>query len=330
MSPKDLYPDLNSSSPALLERNVNAAELMPASELIEQNPAMAYLVSLGSKKSRQTMKSFLNIVARINGYASIETCPWAQLRRHHVQAVLQMLEDLGRAPATRNTYLAAIKGVMTEAWIKKQIDHDTYQQIKLIRTAKGTRLAKGKALAKEELQKLFFTCESDSSPKGLRDAAILAVLVGCGLRRSEIVALDLESIDFKEQCLKVLGKGDKERLAFMPPGPQQRVKRWIDEVRGDYPGPLFPRIRRYGDVTNERMSDQAIYYILDTRRVEAGLDEFAPHDLRRTFASAMLDNKEDIITVRDAMGHASVTTTQRYDHRGNDRLREASQRLDVG
>ncbi len=58
------------------------------------------------------------------------------------------------------------------------------------------------------------------------------------------------------------------------------------------------------------MSDQAIYHILDTRRVETGLEKFAPHDLRRTFASSMLDNGEDIVTVKDAMGHSSIATTQ--------------------
>ncbi|MCV5688813.1 site-specific integrase, partial [Escherichia coli] len=90
----------------------------------------------------------------------------------------------------------------------------------------------------------------------------------------------------------------------------------------------FPRIRRFDDVTGERMSDQAIYHILETRRVEAGLEMFAPHDLRRTFASSMLDNGEDIVTVKDAMGHSSIATTQKYDRRGDERLKRASQRLD--
>lgn len=60
---------------------------------------------------------------------------------------------------------------------------------------------------------------------------------------------------------------------------------------------------------------------------QAGIEKFAPHDLRRTFASAMLDNGEDIVTVKDAMGHSSIATTQKYDRRGLDRLKKASQRL---
>ena len=92
-------------------------------------------------------------------------------------------------------------------------------------------------------------------------------------------------------------------------------------------GPLFTRIRAGDDVTSQRLTPQAVYHILGQRRAESGIGECAPHDLRRTFASMMLDNGEDLITVRDAMGHASVTTTQKYDRRGDERLRKAADKL---
>jgi len=144
------------------------------------------------------------------------------------------------------------------------------------------------------------------------------------------VALNLSDYDRKERSLKVLGKGNKERLAFLPDGAFRRLEVWVEEVRGDVPGPLFSRVRRYDDLTYDRLSSQAVYHILNTRRVQAGIEKCAPHDLRRTFASSMLGNGEDLITVKDAMGHASLTTTQKYDFRGNERLRDASKRLDIG
>ena len=299
-------------------------------KMAESNPAVAYLLSLGSKRSRLTMGSFLGIVATLLKYPDIFQCPWSALRRFHVQAVVEMLQDAGKAPATINTYLSALKGVAMEAWTLKLIDTDTYQHIKHVRSVRGTRLPKGRALSAAEVKKLFFTCESDTGAKGLRDAAIIAVLLGCGLRRSEVVGLEMGSIEREDQAFRVLGKGNKERLAYMPRGTWERVSLWVEEIRGDHPGPLFTRIRRYSDVTDDRLSDQAIYHILDTRRVEAGLEKCAPHDLRRTFATSLLDNGEDIITVKDAMGHSSVATTQLYDRRGEERLRQASQRLDIG
>ncbi|MFC6674014.1 tyrosine-type recombinase/integrase [Marinobacterium aestuariivivens] len=241
-----------------------------------------------------------------------------------------MLQDADRAPATINTYLSALKGVALEAWTLKQIDTDAYQHIRQIKNVRGSRLSKGRALAPEEIRQLFFTCESDSSAIGVRDAAIFGILLGCGLRRTEVVDLDYSSYDPRERSLKVIGKGNKERIAYLPDGAYRRLELWVEDVRGDIPGPLFIRIRRFDDLTYTRLSSQAIYHILETRRVEAGIEKCAPHDFRRTFASSMLENGEDLITVKDAMGHASLTTTQKYDHRGNERLRAASKRLDIG
>lgn len=321
----------HAEAPVPLEQSVRG-ELLPSSsslQNIHDNPAIAYLLSLGSKRSRQTMGSFINIVAKMLGFQNLRDCAWSSMRRHHILAVLEMLSDSGKAPATINTYLAALKGVALEAWTMKQIDTDSFQHIKQVRSVKGSRLPKGRALERHEIRSLFFTCESDLSSKGGRDAAILGILLGCGLRRSEIVALDMVDMIYKDRALKVLGKGNKERIAYVPGGAWKRLEKWVEEVRGEHEGPLFPRIRRFDDVTGERMSDQAIYHILETRRVETGLEKFAPHDLRRTFASSMLDNGEDIVTVKDAMGHSSIATTQKYDRRGDERLKRASQRLDL-
>lgn len=261
------------------------------------------------------------------GYQGIADCPWNTLQRFHLQAILELLTAANKAPATINTYLSAMKGVAFEAWVMKQMDIDTYQQIKHVRSVKGYRIPKGRALSRQEIKALFKVCKQDNSAKGLRDAAIISVLLGCGLRRSEIVALDIENIKIRECALKVIGKGNKERLSYMPESTFERLEAWTEEVRGNECGPLFTRIRRFDDVTMVRLADQSIQYILDTRRLEAGIEKFTPHDLRRTFASEMLNNAEDIITVKDAMGHASITTTELYDHRGSERLKRASQRL---
>ncbi|MCQ5473152.1 integrase [Pantoea conspicua] len=291
------------------------------------NPAQAYLIGLSSAASRQTMKSFLNIVAGMLGFTSLQSCAWGSLRRHHIRGLLEMLQVSGRAPATINTYLSALKGTAREAWMMKQMDTESYQQILSVRAVRGSRLTRGRALAPQEIHALFRSCEQDAGCKGPRDAAMLAVMLGCGLRRSEVVDLDYASILHQEQALLVRGKGNKERLAFMPENVWQRIHSWTDTIRGEQDGPLFTRIRAGDDVTSQRMTPQAVYHILSQRRTESGIDNCAPHDLRRTFASMMLDNGEDLITVRDAMGHASVTTTQKYDRRGDERLRKAADKL---
>ncbi|SFU20621.1 Site-specific recombinase XerD [Kosakonia arachidis] len=291
------------------------------------NPALAYLLSLNSARSRRTMVSVLNIVARVLGASDLSDCNWAVLRRHHVLALTEMLRDAGLAVATVNTYLSALRGVAMEAWMLKLMHVEDYQHIRAVRSVRGSTLPRGRALSREEIRELFMVCGADRSSKGPRDAALLAVLLGCGLRRSEAVALNYENILTGDRALKVLGKGNKERMAYIPAGTWQRLELWTDQVRGEHPGPLFTRIRRHDVVTDDRLTDQAVYHILQERQREAGLEKCAPHDLRRTFATAMLDNGEDLITLKDAMGHASVTTTQKYDRRGEDKLRRARDRL---
>ncbi len=293
------------------------------------NPARAYLLSLNSPRSRQTMASFLGIVAGMLGAVSADACSWGSLRRHHVMAVTELLRDTGRATATINTYLSALKGVAKEAWMLRLMDVESFQHIRAVRNLRGSRLPSGRALPPEEIRALFAVCEADRSCLGPRDAAMLAVLLGCGLRRSETVGLDLSDVVTQGRALRVLGKGNKERLAYVPAGAWQRLELWINEVRGETPGPLFTRIRRFGDVTLNRLTDQAVYHILQVRQDQAGIGKCSPHDLRRTFATAMLDNGEDLITVKDAMGHASVTTTQQYDRRGEQRLQDARDRINL-
>jgi len=320
-------PDLN----PLTELHSPDNEYFPALSANDMplNPARAYLLSLNSLRSRQTMASFLGIVAGMLGAASLESCSWGSLRRHHVMAVTELLRDTGRATATVNTYLSALKGVAKEAWMLKLMDVESFQHIRAVRNLRGSRLPRGRALPPEEIRALFGACEADDSSIGVRDAAMLAVILGCGLRRSEAVGLDLRDVVTDERALRVLGKGNKERLAYMPAGTWQRLRTWIDDVRGEKDGPLFTRIRRFDTLTNDRLTDQAVYHVLQVRQRQAGVTKCAPHDLRRTFATAMLDNGEDLITVKDAMGHASVTTTQQYDRRGEARLRTARDRLDL-
>jgi site-specific recombinase XerD len=313
--------------PAQSSSGERVTSLITSDNVTPVNPAQAYLLSLNSIRSRQTMASFLDIVAGMLGAGSLADCSWGSLRRHHIIGLLELLRDAGRAVATVNTYLSALKGVAREAWMLRLMDVESYQHILAIRQVHGSVLPRGRALKREEIRALFTVCEADKGSAGPRDAALLAVILGCGLRRSEAVALSYQDLCPDDRALKVLGKGNKERLAYVPAGAWLRLQLWIDQVRGETPGPLFTRIRRHDSVTADRLTDQAVYHILQVRQRQAGLDKCAPHDLRRTFATAMLDNGEDLITVKDAMGHASVTTTQKYDRRGEERLRKARERL---
>jgi integrase/recombinase XerD len=142
-----------------------------------------------------------------------------------------------------------------------------------------------------------------------------------------VVGLDLHDYDVATGALVVrAGKGNKDRQLFAGNGAAQAMCEWLD-IRGTAPGPLFLPINKSGRLITRRLSDKAIVHILKERADEAAIKSFSPHDLRRSFISGLLSSGVDLVTVSAMAGHASVTTTAKYDRRGEEAKRQAAERL---
>jgi len=111
------------------------------------------------------------------------------------------------------------------------------------------------------------------------------------------------------------GKGRKDRLAYLTNGGAQALAAWMT-VRGDTVGSLCHPVNKGGRVLPRRLTDQVVLRLLRRRATDAGVAGCSPHDLRRTFIGDLLDRCADIATVKHLAGHANVTTTARYDRRG--------------
>lgn len=286
-----------------------------------------YLLSLQSKQSRVTMESMLNVIAfRLQKKKHHQYADWSVL---HYETILSLISDLsneGKSPATINVYLSALKGVAKEAWRKKLISVETYQHIKEVKRVKGTRSIKGRALELDELNQLIDYCMQQEGVIAMRDAAVIALVYGAGLRRHEAAGLLLSDVSLKDGSVKVLGKGNKERINALHDRNLDIISVWLDE-RGMTPGPLFLRARKGNRLVNEPISGQTIYDIIIRRYKEAGLKRLTPHDLRRTFATKLLENGEDVFLVQDLMGHSSVETTKNYDRRDEKAKKKAAKAL---
>lgn len=296
----------------------------------DRHPAAVYLARLAAG-SRRTMGGALDVVAGLlTSYRCDKaTLDWGALRYQHTAAVRALLADL-YAPATANKILAALRGVLKEAWRLGYMEAEEYHRAADLPTIRGTTVPRGRAVSSGEMRLLFEACRHDNTPAGKRDAALITILYGCGLRRSEVVALDLADYEAETGALKVRsGKGNKGRVSYAGAGGSRAaIAAWL-ACRGKGPGPLFCPVNKGGSVTLRRMTDQAVRKILIKRAKEAGVASFSPHDLRRTMIGDLLDAGADISTVQRLAGHSNVTTTARYDRRGEAAKRKAAELLSI-
>ncbi len=309
----------------------NPSGLIPSSPPpLDYHPVAVYLASL-APGSRRTMRQALDTIAAIltNGQQDALSLNWGALRYQHTAAVRSRLAEQFK-PSTANKMLSALRQVLHHAWKLGLMSAEDYQRARDIGAVKGNTLPAGRSLDAGEIAALVMTCESDPTPAGIRDAAIIALMYATGIRRASVIKLDLDDYDPSAKTLRVRGaKGQKEYLAHIPQsGAFRALEDWI-AIRGDNSGPLFWPITKMGKLVNRRMSTQAVYNLLAKRANEAGVDHFSPHDLRRTLAGDLLDAGADIVTVQKMLAHANVQTTARYDRRPEETKRKAASLIHI-
>lgn len=282
----------------------------------DPSPAALYLAGL-QPSGRRSMRSRLTLAARL-------MAPHRRLSFESVTIVLFRLREAGAAPATVNAVLSALKGVARCAWHTGLMTAEEYQRVNDVRGVRGSRLPRGRALTGQDISSLLKACERAPEPAGSRDACLVALLAGAGLRRAEVVALDLGHYCRRDHSLRVRGKGDKERLVYLEDGGTRRaLHAWL-RARGTEPGPLLCPVSKQGAIALRRLSVQAVYKALQKRAREACIPRLSPHDLRRTFATLLLDEGADIGSVQSLLGHTSAETTAIYDRRGEAAKRRTS------
>lgn len=337
---------------AEIVKHESTAIVATTADTASRNPALVYLASL-APSSQRPMRQSLTIIAYILGVAPVYseedgkeiTCqvvPWGALcysvklddGKTEIHNLTPMIRNrLGEkySAATANRHLSALRGVLKDTWRLGYMSAEDYQRSIDLKPIKGSKVSQaeaGRHLDSGEIKGLMDACY-DGTKAGLRDAAIIAVGYGCGLRRSEIANLDLADYDTDKEALLIrAGKGNKQRVAYLPGGANEALRAWL-LIRGDASGPLFYSARRGDNIESKGLTDQAIYNILASRAALGGVAHFTPHDLRRTFAGDLLDAGEDISTVQKMMGHSNANTTAGYDRRDAKSKKKAASKLHV-
>ena len=297
-----------------------------------QAPVVLYLERL-APSSRQTMRYVLQDAADRLGVedVTIDEFPWHQLQPGHITALVAALRADGYAPNTSSLYVNAIRGVMNQAWQQSLITQDHLLKIRAVKAGGGTRLSKGRNLRRTLIRELMDVCAADPRPQGLRDAAIIAILYGSGMRKSESVNMDLSQINVAERSLQVMGKGNKELIKFAPAWAFEKLEAWLAFRRAHLPEGvsdddfLFNRIRRGNHITRERITKHAIYYIAKQRGKQVGVN-IMPHDFRRSFITRVIE-EYDVSIAQKLAHHANIATTVSYDMRDDNERRNATDRF---
>ena len=296
---------------------------------LADHPAALYLARL-APSSRQTMSCVLGGVAQTlsAGRHTLWSLPWHQVRYPQMSALRSHLAA-AYAPATANLYMTAVRGVLAECWQLGLLSAEEKARACNLPSIRGERLPAGRAVVVGELRALLRACAEDRDPSARRDAALVGILYGSGLRRAEASALDLSDLDLGAGSLAVRhGKGNKARQVYLASGGSDLLEAWL-RVRGEAAGPLFVPVLKSGKLADRRLAPQSVRYVLQKRARAAGIKDFSPHDLRRTFVGDLLEAGADISTVQKMAGHASVQTTARYDRRGEQAKKKASGLLHI-
>lgn len=295
-----------------------------------KNPALVYLVNLSSTTSRATMVSSLKKLA---GYLGFEEAyadvPWHLLTYSHLVALkTRLLEDYP-SPATVNRILSALRGILKQSWKLGYMDTETYHRAIDIPNVKVYQEPAGRMIRDDEILAMLKTVLGQEDAIAKRDAGMLALLFGVGLRRAEIVGLKLEDYEALTGRLLVLGKGRKKREVFVVNNQKLLLEAWL-VIRGRQAGFIFRRVNKSGKIaTTGGMTAQAVYNIVKQRALEAQVEDIKPHDLRRTYISNLLDRIGDLSLVADLVGHENTNTTRRYDRRPSQAKSKAAQQYSI-
>lgn len=293
-----------------------------------------YLMSLKSVNSRKTVSSVLNNIARIFKATDHVSFDWLSLRPADIDMVIAVLSERKKLkPSTINSYISAVRALFKSGYINGLVDTETFQRMSQLKSLKASRIVSNREPIQMDAVKILVKhCETQANAMGLRDAAMISVMASCGVRRAELVTIKLEDYNRENKTFTVIGKGNKERVVPIPAATLKRIESWIGTSRGDVPGFLFCRVRRHDKVSisdTEYLSGNGVYDMLKKRTQELEQAHIRPHGLRRFCGTTLLKSGNDLVLVRDYLGHESISTTQIYIEKNEDELHEAAEIFDI-
>jgi integrase/recombinase XerD len=284
----------------------------------------AYL-QLERSLSANSIEAYIRDVEKLVQYLqSVGTpLPPDQVTLSELQACVQWIANLGMSATSQARIISGIKAFYRYLMLEDIIRQDPT----LLIEAPKTRRQLPDVLSFDEIEQIIAQVKA-GTPEGQRNRAILETMYSCGLRVSEVVSLKISQLHFDAGFIRVVGKGDKERLVPIGPDAIKYINIYKDEVRVHVPVKKGQEDILFLNRRGSALTRVMIFLVIKDLTAAAGIEkQVSPHTFRHSFATHLVEGGADLRAVQEMLGHESITTTEIYTHLDREFLRDTLQRF---
>lgn len=245
-------------------------------------------------------------------------CTPEEMSLHTLREFLRWVTELGMKPTSQARIISGIKAFYKYLLMEDLIKKNPAELLEAPRTSRKLP----DTLNIVEIDGMLAAIDR-SKPEGMRNVAIIETMFSCGLRVTETVTLKLSDISYEEEYVKVVGKGNKERLVPIGSVALQAIKQYVDFVRVHIDVKPGNNDIVFLNSRGTKLSRVMIFYIIKKLAADTGIHKtISPHTLRHSFATALVEAGADLRAVQQMLGHESITTTEIYTHIDREYLRD--------
>ena len=273
--------------------------------------------------SEHTLRAYVSDLRSFTTYCQVDELSTENIRSvvtlRAIRAWLASLVQQGKSRSTISRRTASIRSFTAWAYRRGYLDSDPGL---LVTSARGDQKLPQVQTPSDTAELLSYAAtraREENSPAAIRDWAILETIYATGIRVSEVCSLETTSIDQQGMTLRVIGKGNKERVVPFTRACLSALQAWLSHGRPSLAIPEAGRALFVGD-KGRRIDPRVIRSMIHRMCAQAGVRDLAPHALRHTAATHILAGGADLRAVQEMLGHSSLQTTQRYTHVDAQRL----------
>ncbi len=276
-------------------------------------------IQLEKSLSANTIEAYLHDVKMLiqDLEASGKDLQPADVELHHLQDFLKWVTELGMTARTQARVISGVKSFYKYLQLEDMVQKDPTELLEAPRI--GLKLPVVMSIA--EIEALIAVIDL-SKPEGERNKAILETLYGCGLRVTELIELKISCLHFNDGFIRVIGKGNKERLVPIGQTAQKQIRIYMDSCRRQQPVKHGHEDTLFLNRRGSKLSRVMIFILIKELKERAGIRKnISPHTFRHSFATHLVEGGADLRAVQEMLGHESITTTEIYTHLDREYLR---------